>query len=139
MNVCALDVVARSADFETVAATMEMRAWEWNFLHDIDGETALGEIARQRGVDLDSAIGLINDAMQRGLVVIPTVTLQAYRSHTAPQTSLRGTSPAVSLGSSALADKGTAVEAVRRGAHGFLLKPFTSETLATEITEMFVE
>jgi two-component system chemotaxis response regulator CheY len=40
---------------------------------------------------------------------------------------------------SALADKGTAVEAVRRGAHGFLLKPFTSETLATEITEMFVE
>jgi len=104
MNVCALDVVARSADFETVAATMEMRAWEWNFLHDIDGETALGEIARQRGVDLDSAIGLINDAMQRGLVVIPTVTLQAYRSHTAPQTSLRGTSPAVALGSSALAD-----------------------------------
>ncbi len=40
---------------------------------------------------------------------------------------------------SALADKGTAVEAVRRGAYGFLLKPFTSETLATEITEMFVE
>jgi len=40
---------------------------------------------------------------------------------------------------SALADKGTAVEAVRRGAHGFLLKPFTSETLATELTEMFVD
>jgi two-component system chemotaxis response regulator CheY len=40
---------------------------------------------------------------------------------------------------SALADKGTAVEAVRRGAQGFLLKPFTSETLATEITEMFVD
>jgi hypothetical protein len=104
MNVCALDVVARSADFETVAATMEMRAWEWNFLHDIDGETALGEIARQRGVDLDSAIGLVTDAMKRGLVVIPTVTLEAYRSHAAPQTSLRGTSPAVALGSAALAD-----------------------------------
>jgi two-component system chemotaxis response regulator CheY len=40
---------------------------------------------------------------------------------------------------SALADKGTAVEAVKRGAQGFLLKPFTSETLATEITELFVD
>jgi two-component system chemotaxis response regulator CheY len=40
---------------------------------------------------------------------------------------------------SALADKGTAVEAVKRGAQGFLLKPFTSETLATEISELFVD
>ncbi|GAC1543655.1 MAG: response regulator [Vulcanimicrobiaceae bacterium] len=38
---------------------------------------------------------------------------------------------------SALADRGTAVEAVKRGAHGFLLKPFTSETLSTEISELF--
>jgi two-component system chemotaxis response regulator CheY len=40
---------------------------------------------------------------------------------------------------SALADRGTAVEAVKRGAQGFLLKPFTSETLATEITELFID
>ncbi len=40
---------------------------------------------------------------------------------------------------SALADRGTAVEAVKRGATGFLLKPFTSETLATEISELFVD
>ncbi len=40
---------------------------------------------------------------------------------------------------SALADRGTAVEAVKRGATGFLLKPFTSETLATEITELFID
>jgi len=40
---------------------------------------------------------------------------------------------------SALADKGTAVEAVKRGAQGFLLKPFTSETLATEISELFID
>ncbi len=38
---------------------------------------------------------------------------------------------------SALADRGTAVEAVKRGAQGFLLKPFTSETLTTEISELF--
>ena len=40
---------------------------------------------------------------------------------------------------SALADRGTAVEAVKRGASGFLLKPFTSETLATEISELFID
>jgi len=40
---------------------------------------------------------------------------------------------------SALADRGTAVEAVKRGAQGFLLKPFTSETLSTEIAELFID
>ncbi len=38
---------------------------------------------------------------------------------------------------SALADKATAVEAVKRGAQGFLLKPFTAETLNEEIAELF--
>ncbi|HEV3157924.1 MAG TPA: response regulator [Candidatus Baltobacteraceae bacterium] len=37
---------------------------------------------------------------------------------------------------SALADKATAVEAVRRGAQGFLLKPFTPESLSLELTEL---
>jgi two-component system chemotaxis response regulator CheY len=40
---------------------------------------------------------------------------------------------------SALADKATAVEAVKRGATGFLLKPFTAETLTTELAELFVD
>jgi len=39
---------------------------------------------------------------------------------------------------SALSDKPTAVEAVRRGAQGFLLKPFTAEALSFEIGELFV-
>ena len=38
---------------------------------------------------------------------------------------------------SALADASTAVEAVKRGAQGFLLKPFTAETLNTELVELF--
>jgi two-component system chemotaxis response regulator CheY len=40
---------------------------------------------------------------------------------------------------SALADKATAVEAVKRGAQGFLLKPFTADTLNTELAELFVD
>jgi two-component system chemotaxis response regulator CheY len=37
---------------------------------------------------------------------------------------------------SALKDKPTAVEAVRRGAQGFLLKPFTAEALSFEIGDL---
>jgi two-component system chemotaxis response regulator CheY len=37
---------------------------------------------------------------------------------------------------SALADVGTAVTAVKRGAHGFLTKPFTPESIAEELKEL---
>jgi two-component system chemotaxis response regulator CheY len=40
---------------------------------------------------------------------------------------------------SALADKATAVEAVKRGATGFLLKPFTADTLNSELAELFID
>jgi two-component system chemotaxis response regulator CheY len=37
---------------------------------------------------------------------------------------------------SALKDKPTAVEAIKRGAQGFLLKPFTAEALSAEIADL---
>jgi two-component system chemotaxis response regulator CheY len=37
---------------------------------------------------------------------------------------------------SALKDKPTAVEAIKRGAHGFLLKPFTADALCAEIADL---
>jgi two-component system chemotaxis response regulator CheY len=40
---------------------------------------------------------------------------------------------------SALADKLTAIEAVKRGARGFLLKPFTPQMLDTEVRELFID
>jgi two-component system chemotaxis response regulator CheY len=40
---------------------------------------------------------------------------------------------------SALADKLTAIEAVKRGARGFLLKPFTPAMLDTEVRELFID
>jgi two-component system chemotaxis response regulator CheY len=40
---------------------------------------------------------------------------------------------------SALGDKLTAIEAVKRGARGFLLKPFTPSMLDTEVRELFVD
>jgi two-component system chemotaxis response regulator CheY len=37
---------------------------------------------------------------------------------------------------SALSDVGTAVSAVKRGAHGFLTKPFTPESITEELKEL---
>ena len=40
---------------------------------------------------------------------------------------------------SALGDRHTAVEAVKLGAEGFLLKPITTESVRTSLTELFEE
>ncbi len=38
---------------------------------------------------------------------------------------------------SALKDKPTAVEAIKRGAQGYLLKPFTADSLCSEIADLY--
>jgi len=40
---------------------------------------------------------------------------------------------------SALADKATAVEAVKRGASGFLLKPITTQTLEEALDDLLTD
>ena len=40
---------------------------------------------------------------------------------------------------SALADKATAIEALKRGAHGFICKPFTEKELSDALKEMIHE
>ncbi len=103
MNVCALDVVSRTPDFESIAATLELRGWEWDLLHDVDGVTPLGEVARRRGIDLDAAIGLVHEAAHRGLLTIGTMSLAAYRQLAPMQPAFAAAPRTLSLGTSAAA------------------------------------
>jgi hypothetical protein len=103
VNVCALDVVSRTPDFESIAATLELRGWEWDLLHDVDGTTPLGEVARRRGIDLDAAIGLVHEATHRGLLAVGTMSLAAYRQLTPMQPAFAPAPRTLSLGTSAVA------------------------------------
>ncbi len=79
MNVCALDVVARTPDFESLAMPLELRGWEWDLLHAFDGQKTLGASARELGIDNESAVNFVHEAIHRGLVGVATMSLEAYR------------------------------------------------------------
>ena len=102
MNVCALDVVARTPDFESLASSLELRGWEWDLLHAADGTSDLGTIARQLGIDNDSAISFVHEAIHRGLLGVATMSLTAYRMR-APQAALASPPQKPVLGTTAVA------------------------------------
>jgi two-component system, chemotaxis family, chemotaxis protein CheY len=70
-------------------------------------------------------------------VVTMDITMPDMDGLTAVELILAMDKNAVILMVSALADKPTAVEAVKRGASGFLLKPITGESLLEAIDDLF--
>ncbi len=70
-------------------------------------------------------------------VVTMDITMPDMDGLTAVELILSMDKNAVILMVSALADKPTAVEAVKRGASGFLLKPITADSLLEAIDDLF--
>ncbi len=72
-------------------------------------------------------------------VVTMDITMPDMDGLTAVELILQIDSGAIILVVSALADKPTAVEAVRRGASGFLLKPITVQSLQAAIEDILTD
>lgn len=72
-------------------------------------------------------------------VVTMDITMPHLDGLTAVEQIMRAQPNTKILVVSALGDKHTAVEAVKRGAEGFVLKPFTPEELQVAIDELFEE
>lgn len=49
------DTIARSRDFDERAGAMQLRPWQWEFLHGADGRMRLGDLASRCGIDFDTA------------------------------------------------------------------------------------
>jgi hypothetical protein len=79
MTLSDLDVIARGDDFEDRAASYEFRPWQWAFLHALDGQAELRDIARARGVDIERALDFVHEGQAAGLVHVVSMTLDEYR------------------------------------------------------------
>ncbi len=69
-------------------------------------------------------------------VVTMDITMPEMDGLTAVERILRNNPRAIILIVSALADKSTAVEAIKRGASGFLLKPITIESIQEALDDI---
>jgi len=78
MNVSGLDVIARGADFEHAANRFELRPWQWQFLHALDGRTDLRDVASRCGVELSAATTFIEESEAIGLVRVVTMSYDEY-------------------------------------------------------------
>jgi hypothetical protein len=88
MNVSGLDVIARGADFEHAASRFELRPWQWQFLHALDGRTDLRDVASRCGVELAAATTFVEESEAIGLVHVVAMSYDEYcRWSGAPQPS----------------------------------------------------
>lgn len=74
------DTIARTHDFDDLAATMHLRPWQWRFLLAADGQTQLNDLAHDCGIEFETAADLVHETEALGLIEIVTQTLEAYRA-----------------------------------------------------------
>ncbi len=91
------DTIARSRDFDERAGAMQLRPWQWEFLHGADGRVRLGDLASRCGIDFDTAANLVHETEALGLVDIVTLSLDGYRTAAAPAPALAAPRSAVSV------------------------------------------
>jgi hypothetical protein len=78
MIVSGLDVIARSADFESAAARYELRPWQWRFLHALDGRAELRDVAVACGIELADALGFVDESEAAGLACVVAMSHDEY-------------------------------------------------------------
>jgi hypothetical protein len=101
MTQSGLDIFARGDDFEERAASYEFRAWQWAFLHAVDGKTELRDIAMASGLDLELALDFVHEGQTAGLVHVVSMTLDEYRRSAgiaAPHAAVSAPSPSLTNG-----------------------------------------
>jgi hypothetical protein len=79
VNVSPIDVIARSDHFEAAAAGVQLRPWEWAFIHAVDGRMQVQEVAALCDLELPVAQGIVVEQTAAGLLRVVTMTLEDYR------------------------------------------------------------
>jgi hypothetical protein len=79
MLVSGRDIANRTDDFEKIAGSHSLRAWQWEVLLALDWRTPLGEIARKLGLEMPVVAELVAWFDEQGLTAIRTVSFEEYR------------------------------------------------------------
>jgi hypothetical protein len=87
MVISSKDLVRRMENFETLAATQQLRPWQWEFLYALDGRTPLGELARKLGIEMPLAMDVVTFFEGQGLIEIRTMSFEEFRTRKAAEKS----------------------------------------------------
>lgn len=97
------DIFERVSDFESKAASLQLRRYEWDFLHALDGCKSVREIGKSLGLDEAHLERLVAYFEAGELIEARTLTLAEYRKvltfASTPSKNQNGQSPALSAGS----------------------------------------